>query len=56
LESEATGNCLTKELDIKINFENLQMIVKDVDIRCRIPKLELEHTHNYDDRKEEAKN
>jgi len=51
LKSEVTGNCLTEELDIEINFEHLQTILKDADIRWKRPKLDLEHGHKYDDRK-----
>jgi transposase len=45
------AKCLTaEELDIPISFKHLhQRILKDMDIRCTRPKLELEHGLDYDD-------
>lgn len=50
------ANCLTEELDIPISFKHLQRILKDMGIRCKRPKLELEHGPDYDDGKKKVKN
>lgn len=50
------AKCLTEELDIPISFKHLQRILKDMDIKCKRPKLELEHGPDYDDGKKKVKN
>ncbi len=51
------AKCLTEEeLDIPISFKHLQRILKDMGIRCKRPKLELEHGPDYDDGKKKVKN
>jgi len=42
------AKCLTEELDIPISFRHLQRILKDMWIRCKRPKLELEHRPDYE--------
>jgi len=54
LRSLAT--CLTEELDIPISFRHLQRILKGMGIRCKRPKLELEHGPDYDEGKKKVKN
>jgi len=54
LRSLAT--CLTEELDIPISFRHLQRILKGMGIRCKRPKLELEHGPDYDEGKKQVKN
>jgi transposase len=44
------AKCLTEELDIPISFRHLQRILKkDMGIRCKRPKLELEHGADYEE-------
>lgn len=50
------AKCLTEELDIPISFKHLQRILKDMGIRCKRPKLELEHGPDYNDGKKKVKN
>lgn len=50
------AKCLTDELDIKISFKHLQRILKDMGIRCKRPKLELEHGTDYEEGKEKVEN
>ncbi len=50
------AKCLTEELDIPISFRHLQRILKDMGIRCKRPKLELEHGPDYDEGKKQVKN
>jgi transposase len=50
------AKCLTEELDIPISFKHLQRIIKNMGIRCKRPKLELEHGPDYDDGKKKIKN
>jgi transposase len=50
------AKCLTEELDIPISFKHLQRILKDMGIRCKRPKLELEHGPDYDNGKKKVKN
>jgi transposase len=50
------AKCLTEELDIPISFKHLQRILKDMGIRCKRPKLELEHGPDYDEGKKKVKN
>ena len=50
------AKCLTEELDIPISFRHLQRILKDMGIRCKRPKLELEHGPDYDEGKKKVKN
>ena len=50
------ARCLTDELDIPISFKHLQRITKDMGIRCKRPKLELEHGPDYDEGKNKVKN
>lgn len=50
------AKCLTEELDIPISFKHLQRILKDMGIRCKRPKLELEHGPDYDGGKKKVKN
>jgi transposase len=50
------AKCLTEELDIPISFRHLQRILKDMGIRCKRPKLELEHGPNYEKGKKQIKN
>ena len=54
LRSLAT--CLTEELDIPISFRHLQRILKGMGIRCKRPKLELEHGPDYEEGKKQVKN
>lgn len=42
------AKCLTEELDIPLSFRHLQRILKDMGIRCKRPKLELEHDDGTD--------
>ena len=39
-----------------ISFKHLQRILKDMGIRCKRPKLELEHGPDYDEGKKKVKN
>ena len=39
-----------------ISFRHLQRILKDMGIRCKRPKLELEHGLDYDEGKKQVKN
>ncbi len=50
------AKCLTEELDIPISFKHLQRILKEIGIRCKRPKLELEHGADYEDGKRKIKN
>jgi transposase len=50
------AKCLTEELDIPISFRHLQRILKDMGIRCKRPKLELEHGADYDEGKKQVNN
>jgi transposase len=50
------AKCLTEELDIPISFRHLQRILKDMGIRCKRPKLELEHGPDYEEGKKQVKN
>ena len=52
------AKCLTEELDISISFRHLQRILKDMGIRCKRPKLELEHDDgpDYEEGKKKVKN
>ena len=50
------AKCLTEELDIPISFKHLQRILKDMGIRCKRPKLELEHGPDYEEGKRQVKN
>lgn len=50
------AKCLTEELDIPISFKHLQRILKDMGIRCKRPKLELEHGADYEEGKRQVKN
>ena len=50
------AKCLTEELDIPISFRHLQRILKDMGIRCKRPKLELEHGSDYEEGKKKVKN
>ncbi len=50
------AKCLTEELDIPISFRHLQRILKDMGIRCKRPKLELEHGPDYEEGKKKVKN
>ena len=51
------AKCLTEELDIPISFKHLQRILKDMGIRCKRPKLELEHdSSDYNEGKKKVKN
>lgn len=50
------AKCLTQELDIPISFRHLQRILKDMGIRCKRPKLELEHEADYEEGKKQVKN
>ena len=50
------AKCLTEELDMPISFKHLQRILKDMGIRCKRPKLELEHGPDYDEGKKKVKN
>ena len=56
LRSLAT--CLTEEFGIPISFKHLQRILKDMGIRCKRPKLELEHDDgpDYEEGKKKVKN
>ena len=49
------AKCLTEELDIPISFRHLQRILKDMGIRCKRPKLELEHGPDYEKGKKQSK-
>ena len=49
------AKCLTEELDIPISFRHLQRILKDMGIRCKRPKLELEHGPDYEEGKKKGK-
>ena len=50
------AKCLTEELDIPISFRHLQRILKDMGIRCKRPKSELEHGVDYEEGKKQVKN
>lgn len=50
------AKCLTEEFDMPISFKHLQRILKDMGIRCKRPKLELEHGPDYDEGKNKVKN
>ena len=50
------AKCLTEQLDISISFKHLQRILKDMGIRCKRPKLELEHGSDYEEGKKKIKN
>ncbi|MDX1371938.1 MAG: helix-turn-helix domain-containing protein [Nitrososphaeraceae archaeon] len=50
------AKCLTEELDIPVSFKHLQRILKDMGIRCKRPKLELEHGSDYEEGKRKVKN
>jgi transposase len=51
------AKCLTEELGIPISFKHLQRILKDMGIRCKRPKLELEHDgSDYEEGKKKVKN
>ena len=50
------AKCLTEELDIPISFKHLHRILKDMGIRCKRPKLELEHGADYEEGKKKIKN
>lgn len=50
------AKCLTEELNIPISFRHLQRILKDMGIRCKRPKLELEHGPDYEKGKKQIKN
>ena len=51
------AKCLTKEFGISISFKHLQRILKDMGIRCKRPKLELEHDgSDYEEGKKKVKN
>ena len=50
------AKCLTEELGIPISFKHLQRILKDMGIRCKRPKLELEHGADYNEGKKKVKN
>jgi transposase len=50
------AKCLTEELDIPISYRHLQRILKDMGIRCKRPKLELEHGSDYEEGKKTVKN
>ena len=52
------AKCLTEELDIPISFRHLQRMLKDMGIRCKRPKLELEHDDgaDYDEGKKKVQN
>ena len=49
------AKCLTEELGIPISFKHLQRILKDMGIRCKRPKLELEHGADYNEGKKKVK-
>jgi hypothetical protein len=53
---KSLAKCLTEELDIPISFRHLQRILKDMGIRCKRPKLELEHGADYDKGKKQVNN
>jgi transposase len=50
------AKCITEEFHIQISFRHLQMILKDMGIRCKRPKLELEHGPDYDEGKKQVQN
>ena len=51
------AKCLTEEFGISISFKHLQRILKDMGIRCKRPKLELEHDgSDYEEGKKKVKN
>jgi transposase len=50
------AKCLTEEFGIPISFKHLQRILKDIGIRCKRPKLELEHGADYEEGKKQIKN
>lgn len=46
------AKCLTEELGIPVSFTHLQRILGDMGVRCKMPKLELEHGPDYREGKE----
>ena len=48
--------CLTDQFGIPINFKHLQRILKGMGVRCKMPKLELEHGPDYKEGKERVEN
>jgi hypothetical protein len=50
------ARCLTYELGISISFKHLQRITRDLGVRCKRPKLELEHGVDYEKGKQKIKN
>ena len=50
------ARCLTYELGILISFKHLQRITRDLGVRCKRPKLELEHGVDYEKGKQKIKN
>ena len=50
------AKCLTEEFGIPISFKHLQRILKDMGIRCKRPKMELEHGSDYEEGKKKVKN
>ena len=50
------AKCLTNEIGISISFKHLQRITKDLGIRCKRPKLELQHGNDYEQGKERVEN
>ena len=49
------AKCLTEE-GIPISFKHLQRILKDMGIKCKRPKLELEHGLDYEEGKKKVRN
>jgi hypothetical protein len=45
------GKCLTEEFDIQISFKYLQRILKDMGIKYKRLKLELEYEADYEEGK-----
>jgi transposase len=50
------ARCLMDHLGIPIDFKHLQRILKGMGVRCKMPKLELEHGPDYEEGKERMKN
>jgi transposase len=50
------ARCLTDEIDIPVSFKYLQRITKDMEIRCKRPKLELLHGPDYKEEKQRLEN
>lgn len=50
------AKCLTEELGIPVSFTHLQRILRDMGVRCKMPKLELEHGPDYEEGKERVEN